>query len=121
MLAAAAIGFTSCNDSFMERYPDTSLTEQTVFSNYNTFKTYAWGLYGVFTNTNILRIPGTNGAYASATSYTSDIYAGYLMRRQGDGNPYAFKMYPVLHRAMDGHSVSSIGSMSCWQISITQG
>ena len=90
MLAAAAIGFTSCNDSFMERYPDTSLTEQTVFSNYNTFKTYAWGLYGVFTNTNILRIPGTNGAYASATSYTSDIYAGYLMRRQGDGNPYAF-------------------------------
>ena len=34
MLAAAAIGFTSCNDSFMERYPDTSLTEQTVFSNY---------------------------------------------------------------------------------------
>ena len=36
MLAAAAIGFTSCNDSFMERYPDTSLTEQTVFSNYNT-------------------------------------------------------------------------------------
>ena len=91
MLAAAAIGFTSCNDSFMERYPDTSLTEQTVFSNYNTFKTYAWGLYGVFTNTNILRIPGTNGAYASATSYTSDIYAGYLMRRQGDGNPYAFQ------------------------------
>ena len=46
MLAAAAIGFTSCNDSFMERYPDTSLTEQTVFSNYNTFKTYAWGLCG---------------------------------------------------------------------------
>ena len=54
-------------------------------------QTYAWGLYGVFTNTNILRIPGTNGAYASATSYTSDIYAGYLMRRQGDGNPYAFQ------------------------------
>ena len=74
MLAAAAIGFTSCNDSFMERYPDTSLTEQTVFSNYNTFKTYAWGLYGVFTNTNILRIPGTNGAYASAT------YKRYLCR-----------------------------------------
>ncbi len=97
MLAAAAIGFTSCNDSFMERYPDTSLTEQTVFSNYNTFKTYAWGLYGVFTNTNILRIPGTNGAYASATSYTSDIYAGYLMRRQGDGNPYAFHAFLKVH------------------------
>ena len=34
MLAAAAIGFTSCNDSFMERYPDTSLTEQTVSVSY---------------------------------------------------------------------------------------
>ena len=37
MLAAAAIGFTSCNDSFMERYPDTSLTEQTVFSTKRSF------------------------------------------------------------------------------------
>ena len=106
MLAAAAIGFTSCNDSFMERYPDTSLTEQTVFSNYNTFKTYAWGLYGVFTNTNILRIPGTNGAYASARVTVIRML---------------FRMYPVRHQAMDGHSALSIGSMSCWQISITQG
>ena len=57
MLAAAAIGFTSCNDSFMERYPDTSLTEQTVFSNYNTFKTYAWGLYGVSVSYTHLTLP----------------------------------------------------------------
>ena len=55
MLSAIAIGFTSCNDNFMELYPDTSLTEKTVFSNYNTFKTYSWGLYSVFENGNILR------------------------------------------------------------------
>lgn len=28
MLSAIAIGFTSCNDNFMELYPDTSLTEK---------------------------------------------------------------------------------------------
>ena len=38
MLAAAAIGFTSCNDSFMERYRDTALSQQTVFRNDNTFQ-----------------------------------------------------------------------------------
>ena len=91
MLSAIAIGFTSCNDNFMELYPDTSLTEKTVFSNYNTFKTYSWGLYSVFENGNILRRPGTGGSYASALSYQSDIYAGYLMHRQDGGNPYAFQ------------------------------
>lgn len=76
---------------------------------------------GVFTNTNILRIPGTNGAYASATSYTSDIYAGYLMRRQGDGNPYAFQNVSSSSSG-NGWAFSFIyRSMSCWQISITQG
>ena len=52
MLSAIAIGFTSCNDNFMELYPDTSLTEKTVFSNYNTFKTYSWD-YTVYLRTEI--------------------------------------------------------------------
>ena len=53
--------FSSCNDGFMERIPQDSLTESTVFSNYGTFKTYAWSLYSVFTNGNIARRPGSNG------------------------------------------------------------
>ena len=43
-LVATGLTLSACNDSFMERYSDTSLTENTVFGNYNTFKTYAWGL-----------------------------------------------------------------------------
>lgn len=95
---------SSCNDSFMDQYPDTELTESTVFSNYNTFKTYAWGLYGVFTNDNILRRPGVGG-YSSALSYKSDIYAGYLMERQGSGNPYAFQ------------NIASVASGNGWDFS----
>ena len=91
-LVATGLTLTSCNDSFMDRYQDTQLTEQTVFGNYNTFKTYAWGLYEVFTNGNILRHIGTkNGGYNSFNPYWSDVYAGYLMERQGGGNPYAFQ------------------------------
>lgn len=82
--------FSSCNDSFMERIPQDSLTESTVFSNYGTFKTYAWSLYSVFTNSNISRRPGSNG-YGSALAYQPDIDAGYLMRRNNSGNPFAFQ------------------------------
>ncbi len=101
-LVATGLTLSACNDSFMERYSDTSLTENTVFGNYNTFKTYAWGLYEVFTNGNILRRIGSDGAYASSRSYFGDVYAGYLMERQGGGNPYAFQ------------NISSVASGNGW-------
>lgn len=104
MIVTLAITLSACNDNFMERYPDTNLTEATVFGNYGTFKTYSWSLYGVFTNGNILRRPGTGG-YGSALSYQSDIYAGYLMRREGGGNPYAFQ------------NISSTASGNGWSFS----
>ena len=44
----------------------------------------------MFTNGNILKRPGVAG-YSSAIAYNGDIYAGYLMRRDGAGNPYAFQ------------------------------
>lgn len=82
---------SSCNNDYMERLPDTSLTESTVFTNYNTFKTYAWSLYSTFTDHgNILRTVGTSG-YGSSASYRGDVNAGYLMHKQGNGNNYAFQ------------------------------
>ena len=40
---------SSClNDSFLEVYPKGQQTEATVFTTYDNFKTYAWGLYNVF-------------------------------------------------------------------------
>lgn len=91
MIMAGLVAMPGCNDDFMEHSPKDSLTEETVFSTYSTFKTYAWGLYNVFTNGNMLRRPGTGGSYASAVSYQGDINAGYLMRRLGSGNSYAFQ------------------------------
>lgn len=105
VLAAMGLSFSACNDSFMERYSDTNLTEGTAFGNYSTFKTYAWGLYDVFTNGNILRRIGTDGGYSSARFYYGDVYAGYLMERQGGGNPYAFQ------------NVSSVASGNGWDFS----
>ena len=84
------LALSSCNDSFMERIPQDALTESTVFSNYKTFQTYAWSLYSVFSNGNIARRVGSNG-YGSALSYLPDIDAGYLMRRNNSGNPFAFQ------------------------------
>ena len=45
-LAAFLIGGTSClNDEFLDKYPIDKETENTVFTTYDNFKMYAWGLY----------------------------------------------------------------------------
>ena len=42
MIMAGLAAMPGCNDDFMEHSPKDSLTEETVFSTYSTFKTYAW-------------------------------------------------------------------------------
>ena len=37
---------SSCNDSFMDRYPETNITEQVFFSSPEDLKTYTNGMYG---------------------------------------------------------------------------
>ena len=40
---------SSClNDEFLEVYPKGQQTEASVFTTYDNFKTYTWGLYNVF-------------------------------------------------------------------------
>ncbi len=40
---------SSClNDAFLEVYPKGQQTEASVFTTYDNFKTYTWGLYNVF-------------------------------------------------------------------------
>ena len=65
---------SSClNDSFLEVYPKGQQTEATVFTTYDNFKTYAWGLYEYFDG-----FP-TDGGYTPANisrdyiMYSSDI------------------------------------------------
>lgn len=89
LLITIIVWGNSCNDDFLEKLPVESLTEQTSFSTYDNFKTYAWGLYGVFDNDNILRHIGTSG---SGGLYLGDVYAGYLTRKGTSAyNQYAFQ------------------------------
>lgn len=87
LFSAALLG-TSCNDSFLDRSPVESLTEDTSFETYENFKTYAWAFYSVFNNDNILRQLGVS----AGAMYGSDQNAGYLSSKEtGSFNPYAFQ------------------------------
>ncbi|MDE6368620.1 MAG: RagB/SusD family nutrient uptake outer membrane protein, partial [Muribaculaceae bacterium] len=52
-LVAAGVTMTSCNDDYLEVYPQTSLTEQNAFQTYENFQAYMYNSYNLFTNANI--------------------------------------------------------------------
>ncbi len=39
---------TSCNDGFMDRFPETSITEKVFFSSPADLETYTNGMYGLY-------------------------------------------------------------------------
>lgn len=89
ILIMAVSVLTSCNDAYLEKLPVETLTESTAFNSYSNFQTYAWSLYGIFDNANILRKIGT---YGDAGLNVGDIYAGYLTwKGTSQYNPYAFQ------------------------------
>lgn len=73
LLLVASFG---CNDDFLEYSPKTSLTENTAFVNYDNFKTYSWGLYGIFSNS-LMRQYVATGAQ-NYTHAMGDVHANYL-------------------------------------------
>ncbi len=42
----AVMGLTACNDSYLDRFPETSITEQVFFSNVGDLESYTNGMYG---------------------------------------------------------------------------
>lgn len=72
LASAFLVSFTGCNDDFLEYLPKTDLTEETAFITYDNFRTYSWGLYGIFGNS-IMRQYISNGSYAPG-----DVLANYL-------------------------------------------
>ncbi len=75
------ISSVGCNDDFLEYSPKTSLTENTAFVSYDNFKTYSWGLYGIFANSQMRQYLGT-GAQVY-THALGDVYANYLYMSSG--------------------------------------
>ena len=72
----------SCNDSFLEKNPQTSLTEGNAFETYDNFKAFMFPCYSMFTN-NTIKTSASDG-------YNGDYLAGHFSRRS-DFNPYAFQ------------------------------
>ena len=102
-IVSAGFVFTGCNDSFLDKYPVTDLTEENAFSTYDNFKAFTWPCYEMFSNTNI----GTAINYIGENScYLGDMDAGYLEdKREGTANRFAYQ------------TVSSIASGNGWDFS----
>lgn len=88
-LAAICLLATSCNDEFLEKYPQTSLTEQNSFLEYNGFKAFMNPCYDLFFTT-LIR---TNfNSWHCNSQFYSDFYAGILTNRDNPtGNGYAYR------------------------------
>lgn len=104
MISLALLGcliLTGCNDSFLEKYPVTDLTEGNAFQSYDNFKTFMWPCYEVFANKTIATSLSGIGQYSH---YQGDRWAGYLEQKQESGfNKYAFQ------------TVSSVASGNGWE------
>lgn len=79
----AMLALASCNDDYLEKYPQDSLSEQTAFVTADNFKTFSWGYYGVFTSGNFYR-----NLHDNLDTYNGDFLGGYLGWRNKtvDGN-----------------------------------
>lgn len=88
-MAMAALSMVSCNDSTMDRFPKEKQSEETAFQTSSNFRTYAWSLYSVFTNSNITLSYQATGPNQS--SWAGDLLANYVRNGQNSGisNAYA--------------------------------
>ena len=88
ILLATMLLSTSCNDSFLEKYPKTSLTEDNAFETYDNFKAFMYPCYEMFTNTTIAT--SLSNSFAQNANYNGDFLAGHFAKRN-NYNPYAFQ------------------------------
>mgnify|MGYP000473666890 CR=1 FL=1 len=67
---------TSCNDEFLERYPEGTTTEASAFTSYNSSMSYLLTLYNCFNGFTIYSGPiPVSGALGTSTR---DIWSGIL-------------------------------------------
>ena len=84
VVVLAATVLTACNDSFLEKYPLTDLTEENAFKEYDNFKAFMNPCYEMFTNTTIRT--SINSSYMQA-QFTGDWYGGLVTHRDNARNP----------------------------------
>lgn len=76
-IAGLAI-LSACNDSFMDRFPETSISEKLFFKSVKDLETYTNGMYG-YLGSSYSDVPSDNALYAE----DADIYA----KMRGEVNP----------------------------------
>lgn len=81
LLCVPVVLLAGCDDSFLDYAPKTTPTEQTAFVSYDNFKTYAWGLYGIFNNSVMKQFIDTGTD--RLTMADGDVQANYLYNSNG--------------------------------------
>lgn len=72
VICFSAIGcMISCNDSFMDRYPETSITEKVFFATPSDLETYTNGLYGNMVGSEYWDLGSDNTLYVEETTIYS--------------------------------------------------
>lgn len=93
-LALGASVMTSCNDDYLEVYPQTSLTDQNAFQTYENFRAYAYNFYNYFVDGSILT-NHSGGSYYWGGLYNSDFWSGLITNRNVGNltseNPFGFQ------------------------------
>lgn len=80
--------FYSCIDNFLEVSPKNLQTEQSAFQTNDNFKTYAWGLYARFPNSeDLLRADTEANVLTNNTSTNGNVWA-YQKVTETTGNSY---------------------------------
>ena len=105
LVASVALGFTSCNDEFMERYPVTDLTEENAFQAYDNYVSFLYPCYEMFRNGNISTSTVGTGAYYTSGQFRGDFNAGLVTDRGLSQNPYAYR------------TISATSSSGAWNFS----
>lgn len=80
-LYISSLLFYSCNDSFLDYSPKDKYTEDNAFISYDNFKTYAWGLYSIFSDGNQRQY--INVGSVISTTLDGDVKANYLYNSNG--------------------------------------
>ena len=82
-----AILLFACNDSYLDKLPKTSLTEETAFLSYDNYRSFMYPCYNLFTNSYIY----TNMAdYAAASTGNGEFAAGMQTRKGLAQNKWAY-------------------------------
>ena len=84
--AIFCVTFISCNDSYLDKFPKTSLIEENAFLSYDNYRYFMYPCYEMFVNSNILT--SFSEGYGAGSTYRGDFWAGHLGQKNGQ-NGYA--------------------------------